>query len=106
MRAVSMRVPVLVLVLVLVLGGFLPSASALEISCHIHPPSADDTGSAVPGLIGPFADEARSQSARQRLFGLAGRCHCVVGFAAPPSAGPRSFDAPESRRLPPEGSLP
>jgi hypothetical protein len=102
MRAVSIRLSLLVLTL----AGLLPSASALELSCHIHPPSADDTGGAVPALIGPFSDEASCQAARQRLFGSAGRCHCVLGFASPPSAGPRSSDAPDSRQLPPEGSLP
>lgn len=101
-RAVAMRSPVFVLML----GGFVLTASALGLSCHIHPPSTDETGSAVPAIIGPFSDEASCQTARQRLFGSAGRCHCVLGFATPPSADPRSFDAPGPRQVPHEGSLP
>jgi hypothetical protein len=55
-------------------------ATAMETTCHIHPP-AQDKDSALPGTtFGPFATESKCETVRQQLFGTDGRCHCAPGF--------------------------
>lgn len=61
-------------------GGMAAARSALATSCHIHPPAADVPSTDRPTTIGPFADEDRCRSARLRMFGDRGRCHCTTGF--------------------------
>ena len=57
-------------------------ASAMEISCHIHPSTQgqENPTGAVPG---PFTTKSTCDVVRQQTFGLEGWCHCAFGFAPP-----------------------
>ena len=71
--------------------------SAIEITCHIHPPAQGKDRTSPATTLGPFATDSTCASVRQQMFGNAGRCHCVPGFASPGIRG-----RAQSRRLAPE----
>jgi hypothetical protein len=71
------------------------AATWAAVTCHIHPPGS--TPERPRGLVGPFASARVCEAERQRLFGGAGRCHCVADFAPewlPPPAPERPGESP------------
>lgn len=75
--------------------------NAVEINCHIHPNADKKEQDLNTNIIGPFTSESDCEAKRLQLFGNAGRCHCVYGFAFPgvPEEGNKTLPWSDNKKF-------